>query len=313
MLKRALLSLATLWLLSALVFAAGQWLPGDVGRAILGPLADAHAVAALNHQLGTDRPVLVQYAHWLAGIVRGDLGTSYAYRAPVASFLGPALLSSLKLAALAFVIVVPLSLVAGVAAALRANRWLDRLLSMAGATLAVVPEFVSAIVLILVFAVWLQWLPMSATAPPGAGALDQLGHLVLPAMPLVFVFFGYFARMTRTGMIDVLASDYTRTAILKGLPFRTVLWRHVLRNALLPTVTVATTQLGYMIGGLVVVESLFHYPGIGGLIFDAAKSKDFPVLEAGVLAIGAVYLLTNLLADLLYGLLDPRLRAGGPP
>jgi peptide/nickel transport system permease protein len=312
MLKRATLSLATLWLLSVLVFAVGQWLPGDVGRAILGPLADAHAVAALNHQLGTDRPVLVQYAYWLAGIVQGDLGTSYAYRAPVASFIGPALLNSLKLAALAFVIVVPLSLAAGVAAALRANRWLDRLLSMAGATLAVVPEFVSAIVLILVFAVWLQWLPMSATAPPGASALEQLGHLILPALPLVFVFFGYFARMTRTGTIDVLASDYTRTAILKGLPFRTVLWRHVLRNALLPTITVATTQLGYMIGGLVVVESLFHYPGIGGLIFDAAKSKDFPVLEAGVLAIGAVYLLTNLLADRLYGLLDPRLRAGGP-
>jgi peptide/nickel transport system permease protein len=312
MFKRALLSLMTLWLLSALVFAAGQWLPGDVGRAMLGPLADAHAVAALNHQLGTDRPVLVQYAHWLGGLLQGDLGTSYAYRAPVSSFLGPALFNSLKLAALAFVIVLPLSVIAGIAAALRANRWLDRLLSMLGATLAVVPEFVSAIVLILVFAVWLQWLPMSATAPPGASPLEQLGHLILPAMPLVFVFFGYFARMTRTGMIEVLASDYTRTAILKGLPFRTVLWRHVLRNALLPTVTVATTQLGYMIGGLVVVESLFHYQGIGGLIFDAAKSKDFPVLEAGVLAIGVVYLLTNLLADLLYGLLDPRLRAGGP-
>jgi peptide/nickel transport system permease protein len=312
MLKRALLSLVTLWLLSVLVFAAGQWLPGDVGRAMLGPLADAHAVAALNHQLGTDRPVLVQYAQWLAGVAHGDLGTSYAYRAPVASFLGPALFNSLKLAALSFAIVVPLSLVAGVAAALRANRWLDRVLSMLGATLAVVPEFVSAIVLILVFAVWLQWLPMSASAPPDAGVLSQIGHLVLPALPLVFVFFGYFARMTRTGTIDALASDYTRTAILKGLPFRTVLWRHVLRNALLPTVTVATTQLGYMIGGLVVVESLFHYQGIGGLIFDAAKSKDFPVLEAGVLAIGAVYLLTNLFADLLYGLLDPRLRAGGP-
>ena len=311
MLKRALLSLLTLWLLSALVFAAGQWLPGNVARAMLGPLADAGAVAALNHQLGTDRPVIIQYAHWLAGLAHGNLGTSLVYRAPVASFLGPALLNSLKLAGLAFAIVLPLSLVAGVAAALRANRALDRFLSVLGATLAVVPEFVSAIVLILVFAVWLQWLPMSATAPPDASVLSQLSHLLLPALPLVFVFFGYFARMTRTGTIDALAADYTRTAILKGLPFRTVLLRHVLRNALLPTITVATTQLGYMIGGLVVVESLFHYQGIGGLIFDAAKSKDFPLLEAGVLAIGVVYLLTNLLADLLYGVLDPRLRDGG--
>ncbi|MEJ0002930.1 MAG: ABC transporter permease [Pararobbsia sp.] len=312
MIKRTLLSVLTLWLLSVLVFAAGQWLPGNVGRAILGPLADANAVAALNHQLGTDRPLLVQYAHWLAGLARGDLGTSLVYRAPVASFLGPALLNSLKLAGLAFAIVLPLSLLAGVAAALRANRALDRFLSMLGAMLAVVPEFISAIVLILVFAVWLRWLPMSASAPPGAGPLTQLGHLLLPALPLVFVFFGYFARMTRTGTIDALAADYTRTAILKGLPLRTVLWRHVLRNALLPTVTVATTQLGYMIGGLVVVESLFHYPGVGGLVFDAATSRDFPLLEAGVLAIGAVYLLANLLADLLYGMLDPRLREAGP-
>jgi peptide/nickel transport system permease protein len=310
MLKRVLLSVLTLWLLSVLVFAAGQWLPGDVARAMLGPLADARAVAALNHTLGTDRPVAIQYAQWLVHLAHGDLGTSFAYRAPVASFLGPALLNSLKLAGFAFVMVVPLSIVAGVVAALYADRWPDRLITMAGAALAIVPEFVSAIVLILVFCVWLDWLSLSATAPPDAGALAALGHLFLPALPLVLVFFGYFARMTRTSVIDALAADYTRTAVLKGLPFRTVLWRHVLRNALLPTLTVATTQLGYMIGGLVVVESLFHYQGIGGLIFDAAKSKDFPLLEAGVLAIGVVYIATHLLAELCYRLLDPRLRHG---
>ncbi|RKP48692.1 ABC transporter permease [Pararobbsia silviterrae] len=310
MLKRALLSLVTLWILSMLVFAAGQWLPGDVGRAILGPLADARAVAALDHTLGADRPVAIQYLHWLGELAHADLGTSLAYRAPVASLLGPALLNSLKLAGLAFAIVVPLSIIAGVAAALRADTWIDRVITMTGATLAVVPEFVSAIVLILVFCVWLDWLPMSASAPPDAGTLTALGHLFLPALPLVFVFFGYFARMARAGVIDALAADYTRTAVLKGLAFRRVLSLHVLRNALLPTITVATTQLGYMIGGLVVVESLFHYPGIGGLVVDAAKTKDFPMLEAGVLAIGAVYLIANLSADLCYRLLDPRLRHG---
>ena len=175
----------------------------------------------------------------------------------------------------------------------------------------VVPEFVSSIVLILIFGIWLQWLPIEATSPPGAGALVQLEHLILPAMPLVLVFFGYIARMARVGTVDALDADYTRTAVLKGLPHSVVIRRHVLRNALVPTITVATTQLGYMIGGLVVVETLFHYQGIGLLIYTAAQGKDFPMLEAGVLAIGAVYTLANLGSDLLVILLNPRLRVRG--
>ena len=159
------------------------------------------------------------------------------------------------------------------------------------------------------FGIWLRWLPIEAVAPPNAGVLDTLRHLVLPVLPLVFVFFGYLARIARAGMLDALEADYTRTAILKGLPRRVVIVRHVLRNALLPSVTVAATQLGYLIGGLVVVESLFRYPGIGSLIYNAAKAKDFPLLEAGVLTVGLVYTLANLAADLLHALFDPRLRA----
>jgi peptide/nickel transport system permease protein len=306
---RLILSLLTLWLLSMIVFAGGQLLPGDVGRAILGPLADPRAVAVLNHQLGVDRPLVAQYVDWVTRLLHGDMGNSYAFRSAVAPFVGAALANSLKLGALAFVIVVPLGIAGGVWAALHAGRWLDRLISVAGLAATVVPEFVSSIVLILIFGIWLQWLPIEATAPPGASVALQLQHLILPALPLVLVFFGYIARMARAGTVEALDADYTRTAVLKGLPRGVVIRRHVLRNALVPTITVATTQLGYMIGGLVVVETLFHYQGIGLLIYTAAQGKDFPMLEAGVLAIGVVYTLANLGADLLVILLNPRLRS----
>ncbi|AQG97864.1 peptide ABC transporter permease [Burkholderia sp. KK1] len=307
---RLLLALVTLWLLSMIVFAGGQLLPGDVGRAILGPLADARAVAALNHQLGVDRPLLTQYTGWIGHFLRGDMGESYAFRSAVAPFIGDALWNSAKLGALAFVVVVPLGIAGGVYAALHSGRWIDRVISIGGLTATVVPEFVSSIVLILIFGVWLQWLPIEATAPAEAGVFTQLKHLILPVLPLVFVFFGYIARMARAGTVEALDADYTRTAILKGLPQRVVIGRHVLRNALLPTVTVAATQLGYMIGGLVVVETLFHYQGIGSLIYNAAKSKDFPMLEAGVLTVGVIYTAANLIADALYVVLNPRLRTG---
>jgi peptide/nickel transport system permease protein len=305
---RIVLALITLWLLSVIVFAGGQLLPGDVGRAILGPLADARAVAALNHQLGVDRPLLAQYSAWIGHFLRGDMGQSYAFRSAVAPFVVDALANSAKLGALAFIVVVPLGIAGGVYSALHAGRWIDRVISITGLSATVVPEFVSSIVLILVFGVWLQWLPIEATAPPDASVLVQLKHLILPVLPLVLVFFGYIARMARAGTVEALDADYTRTAILKGLPRRTVIWRHVLRNALLPTVTVAATQLGYMIGGLVVVETLFHYQGIGSLIYNAAKAKDFPMLEAGVLTVGVIYTAANLIADALYVVLNPRLR-----
>lgn len=311
LLKRLGLSLVTLWLLSVMAFAGAQILPGNLGRAMLGPFADQRAVDALNHEMGTDRPVLVQYADWVSRFVVGDMGQSYAYRTPVAPLVTTALINSAKLALVAFLLVVPLGIFGGVVAALNAGRPVDRVLTIFGLSATIVPEFVSGIVLILVFGVWLQWLPISATWPSDAGALTQVYHLLLPSIPLVLVLFGYIARMTRAGMIEALDSDYTRTAILKGLPHRTVIWRHVLRNALLPTISVIATQTAYLIGGLVVIETLFHYQGIGGLIFTAASKKDFPTLQAGVLTVGAVFILASLAADLLYALLNPRIRVGG--
>jgi peptide/nickel transport system permease protein len=309
--RRLALSLLTLLLLSIVVFAGAQLLPGDVGRAILGPLADPAAVASLNHQLGADRPMVVMYADWIGHFVIGDMGQSYQFRSPVAPFIGNALLNSLKLAAVAFVIVVPLSIGAGVWAAMRVGTWIDRAVSVGGLSLTVIPEFVSSILLILVLGVWLRWLPISAATRAGSSFRVQLQHLILPSLPLVVVLFGYIARMAHAGTLEALDADYTRTAVLKGLPHRTVIFRHVLRNALLPTITVVATQLGYMIGGLVVVESLFRYQGIGSLILAAARGKDFPMMEAGILTVGAIVVLTTLVADVLYTVLDPRLRAGG--
>jgi peptide/nickel transport system permease protein len=311
LLRRLGFMILTLLLLSLIIFFAGQILPGDPGRAILGNLASQDSVQALDHRLGVDRPLLVRYLNWLGGLLHGDLGISYTYQSAVEPFVRAALINSVKLAALAFVIVVPLGIIGGVIAALYEGRGADRVISVTGLSLSSVPEFVSGIVLIVVFGVTLKWLPVTAAAGAGAGVFSQFRHLILPAIPLVFVLFGYISRMARAGTIEALNSDYARTATLKGLPRATVIRRHVLRNSLLPTITVIATQTGYLIGGLVVVEVLFNYQGLGNLIFKAAKGKDFAMLEAGVLIIGVVYVVATLAADLLLTLLNPRLRAGG--
>jgi peptide/nickel transport system permease protein len=308
LLKRLGLAVVTLFLLSVLVFLGSQVLPGNVARRILGPFADQRAVANLNHELGTDRPLLTQYWDWISHFVRGDLGASLAYHVPVSSLVGDALVNSLKLGAFAFVLVVPLAILGGVVAALKRDTVVDRVITLAGLSLTVVPEFVTGIILILVFALWIDVLPVSANAPDGSGPFTQLKYLVLPALTLVILLFGYIARITRAGTIESLDAEYTRTAVLKGLSRSTVIRRHVLRNSLLPTIAVVATQTGFMIGGLVVIETLFNYPGMGRLIFTAARQKDFPLLESAVLIVGMVFLIANLVADLAYSLLNPRIR-----
>ncbi len=310
LLRRLGLAILTLILLSLIVFFGTHVLPGDVGRVILGPFADARAVAELDKQLGADKPLIVQYWTWVSGVFRGDLGTSLAFQQSVSSLLFPALLNSLKLALVAFVIVVPLGILGGIVSALNRDRFTDRAITITGLSSVAVPEFVTGIVLIVIFAVNLNWFPVTAQAPPGSSLLTQLHYLLLPAIALVFVLFGYIARITRAGMIEALDADYTRTATLKGLPQRTVVRRHVLRNALLPTIAVVATQTGYLIGGLVAIEVLFNYQGIGHLLFISAQKKDLPVLEACVLVVGVVYLIATVIADVIYSLLNPRIRYG---
>jgi peptide/nickel transport system permease protein len=311
LLRRVGLALITLFLLSIIVFLMANVLPGDVGRRILGPFADPRAVAALNHQLGVDRPLVVQYLSWLGGALHGDFGNSLSFRQPVGDLLRRAVLNSLKLGAVAFVIVVPLGIFGGIVASLNRDKFLDRFITVTGLSGVAMPEFVTGIVLILLFGITLRIFPISATAPAGSGPLTQIYYLIMPSLPLVFVLFGYIARITRAGMNDALDADYTRTAYLKGLTRGTVIRRHVLRNALLPTIAVVATQTGYLIGGLVVIELIFNYQGIGQLLYTAVSQKDFPLIQAAVMVVGTVYLTATLLADLIYSLLNPRIRYGG--
>jgi peptide/nickel transport system permease protein len=291
------------------VFLAAQVLPGDVGRRVLGPFADQASVDALNKQLGTDRPLITQYWDWISSFVTGDLGESIRNR-PVSDVLFDPMVSSGKLALLAFVIDVPLAIAGGVVAAMNEGSFRDRLISVGGLSATAIPEFVWAVFFILIFALGLGLFPTTAQFPDGSSVFTQLKYLLLPSLCLVCVLFGYIARMARAGTIEALDADYTRTAILKGLPRRTVIRRHVLRNSLLPTIAVVATQAGYLIGGLVIIEVIFNYNGIGQTLARAATQKDIPVLQSGVLLVGIVYLVATLIADILYSVLNPRVRLG---
>ena len=309
-LTRLGLAIITLIMLSVIVFVGAQMMPGDVAHQILGGTADPRAVAKLNADLGLDRPPAARYLEFIGGFLRGDLGTSYTLRSPIGPVLFDAVLQSLKLAAIAFCLVVPLGIGGGILAAMNEGRVVDRVITTIGLSAMVIPEFVSGIILLLIFGVWLRVLPVTASAPSGSSFSIQLAYLVLPAIPLVFVLFGYIARVTRASTIEVFNSDYVRTAILKGLPRRTVVRRHVMGNALSPTVTVIATQIGYLFGGLVVIEILFNYHGIGLLIFSATQGKDFPLLADCVMVIGALYLTATLIADAIYSVLNPRIGVG---
>ena len=309
-LRRIALALVTLFLLTIIVFAISNVLPQDVGRAILGPFASNEAVAELNRQLGTDQPLLVQYGRLLKGIVTLDFGTSYQTGQSVREVIGPTIVNSSKLALLALALTVPIGVVGGVIAALRKGRLADRVIVTLGLAGSAIPEFVTSTFLIFLLGLKLNVLPVLATWPEGAGIGTQIYYLFMPALALVLVYFGYIARMARAGTITALEADYTRTATMKGLSRGTVLRRHVLRNAMLPTISVIATQTGYLFGGLLAVEVIFNVNGLGRLLVTAAKAKDLPVLSAGVIVIGAIYMVATLLADLLISYLNPRIRLG---
>jgi peptide/nickel transport system permease protein len=306
-LRRLGLTAITLVLVSFAVFAAAQVLPGDVGRTILGPYASQQQVDQLNHQLGADEPVVKRYVLWAGDFVRGDWGESPIQRVPVRPLVLDRLKNSLILGAFALVLIVPFSVALGVFAALNYGKALDRIISISGLSFVALPEFVVGVVVIVIFAVQLGWFPTTSQVP-SADPVDIVRQCLLPAIPLMFVLFGYISRMARAGTIEALRSNYTRTAVLKGLPQRHVIVRHVLRNSLLPTITVVSVQVGYLVGGLVVVETLFSYPGIGELILNAATGHDLPTLEASVLMIALLYTAANFTADIVTALLNPRVR-----
>jgi peptide/nickel transport system permease protein len=304
------LALLTLLLVSMLVFATVQLLPGNLGRTVLGPYATDEQVAALNDRVGEDDPAPVRYANWLSDFVRGDWGTSAALRQPVRPLVLDRLANSLLLALYALALAVPVGVALGMLAARRRGRALDAAVSTTSVSLLAMPEFVVGTILSILFAVELGWFPVSARVPDDVASFFH--ELTLPATVLALVLFGSLTRIARAATLAALDADYTRTATLKGLPSRTVLARHVLPNVLPPTVAAIGAHVGYLVGGIVVVETLFAYPGLGKLLLDSALAHDLAPLQACVLATAVVVMIANLAADVAASALNPRLRRAGP-
>ena len=298
----------TLLFTSAVVFAMTQLVPGDVARILLGREADEAALENLREELGLNDPPPAQYLRWLGRFVRGEWGESFSLRAEIRPVVLSRLRNSLLLASLVLLLAVPLGIGLGVLAGLRENRLTDTLISVFTLSVVGLPEFVTGLVLIRVLAHGLGWFPASSSIPPEAPLREALPYLGLPALTATLVLLAYLVRHTRAGVVEELKRPYTRTAVLKGLPYRTVLLKHVLRNALLPTITVVALSFGWLIGGLIVVEYVFNYPGLGRLLVFAIQHKDFPLLQAITMVIVVGVVLANLAADLLYAYLNPRIR-----
>lgn len=306
---RLVLGVVTLWAVTLLVFAATQVLPGDPARAILGRSATPDRIDALRDQLGLDRPVAEQYRAWLFGVVRGDLGVSLATGGPVTDVLRTRLANSALLVALAAAIGIPLALVVGGAAAVRSDSRIDHVLSVITLVLVALPEFVVAMALVFLLATTVvALLPAVSILPPGEPPWRHVDALVLPVATLALATFPYIARMFRASMVEILESEFVQMARLKGLPQRVVIGRHAVRNALVPTIQVAAIQIAWLAGGVVVVEFVFQYPGIGQALVDAVANRDLPLVQAITLIIAAVYVVMNLLADVATILLTPKLR-----
>jgi peptide/nickel transport system permease protein len=310
LLRRVLLGLLTLFLVSLVVFAATQALPSDPARAILGRTATPDSLKALRAQLHLNHSAVYQYTHWLGGIFTGDLGNSLAARGePVTTVLGKRLENSAFLVLIAGAISIPLSIVLGVLAARRRDGPLDQALSLTLLGFAALPEFVVGIALVLLFATRVSHvLPAVSLIPPEDAPWQHFKELVLPTLTLVLAVSPYVARIMRASMVEVLESDFVEMARLKGMPERHVLWRHAVPNAIAPAIQVIALNLAYLAGGIVVVEFVFAYPGIGSALVDGVSNRDLPVVQALAVLIAAVYVACNVLADVATILVSPRLR-----
>jgi peptide/nickel transport system permease protein len=307
--RRTILGLGTLFLVSVIVFAATQVLPGDPARSILGRNATPESLATLRKQLDLGKPVVEQYTHWLGGLVTGDLGRSLAANEPVTELIGKRIENSAFLMVLAAIISIPLAIVIGSVAARRRDRPFDHVTSIVLLALAALPEFVVAIGLVVLFGTTVfTVLPAVSLIPPDDAPWHHLKELVLPATALVLAVTPYIARIMRASMVEVLESDYVEMARLKGLPERRVLWRHALPNGIAPAIQVIALNLAYLAGGIVVVEFVFGYPGIGGALVDAVSNRDVPVVQALAILIAGLYVFLNLCADIATILVSPRLR-----
>jgi len=308
MLRRMGFLMLTLVLTSVIIFSITQFLPGDVARVLLPRDASEEAIRAKREALGLNRPAVVQYVSWLGRFARGDWGTSYAWNESIRPRVFDALRNSLMLAGVALLFSLPLSLGLGVWAGLREHRFADHVISVISLSVVGLPEFVTGVLLIGWLAHDLRWLPATSSIRAGTGFGEAFRFLILPGLTATLVLLAYLARLTRAEVIEQLRRPYVRTAVLKGLSWPAVVMRHVLRNALLPTVTVIAISFSWLIGGLIVIENVFNYPGLGRLLLTAIENHDTPLIQAVSMVVVTGVVLANLSADLLYGMLNPRIR-----
>lgn len=301
----------TLLLISFIVFAVTQLLPGNAAVLILGKHATNESIAALEQQLGLDDPWYVQYGNWLFDFVTGDWGRSYSNDKAVTAMVFPRLIRSAQLAAVTLSLVVLTGIPLGVLAAIKQDSVWDLLASTGGYIGVSFPEFVTGTLFLFLFAgPVFQVFPFGGYEPLRSGVVTWLKHLVLPSVTLTIILIAHVMRLTRSEVVEVLRSDYVRTARLKGLLESKVLFKHALRNGLLPTITLLALDVGYLLGSIVVVEEVFSYPGLGRLVVRVIQSRDLPVLQAAVMVIAVVYTFANLAADIVYTYLDPRIEYG---
>jgi peptide/nickel transport system permease protein len=306
--RRSLLIGYTLLIVSLLVFGITQALPADAAVMLLGQNATPAALAAVRVRLGLNDPVWLQYWHWLWALLHGDFGTSMRTGLPVGPMMLLALSRSLLLAGGAIVLMLTIALPLGIVAALRRGGVADLLSGLVSYLGVSLPEFVTATLLLMLLSDRLGWLPATGYVPLTDNFVAGLRHLVLPVVTISLILVAHVSRMVRSEMVDVLHSDYVRAARLKGLSDSTVLFRHALRNALMPVITIVALDVGYLLGGIIVVEEIFAIPGIGRALIVAIETRDLPAIQAGALIMAATYALTNFLADIAYALLDKRIR-----
>jgi peptide/nickel transport system permease protein len=301
-----------LWAMTVLVFSVVHVLPGSVAHMILGEYATTEAIATLEERLGLNDPLPAQYWRWFSGLLAGDLGDSLTMERPAGPLILEALGRSAVLASISIVLVAIIGVGLGIHSATHVGATSDKVLTLSQYFFIAVPEFFWCILVILFFAVWLGWLPATGYTPLAeGGVLGWAKHLILPVSTLVLGLIAHVSRLTRSSMLEAIESRYVLAARAKGLPEQTVLRRHALPNALLPTITVLAVDIGILIGGIVVVESVFAYPGLGRMLIYAIDNQDLPLMMGGMIVVTTVYALANLTADILYAVLNPRIRVGG--
>lgn len=307
--KRLALGLVTIWLVSVLIFLGVEALPGDACTAVLERDAHGEALEKCREVMGLNAPALSRYLSWAASAVQGEFGVSANGQERISDLVGYRLRNSLMLAAGALSVGIPLSIFLGAVAGLRRDTWLDILFSTGSILAMTIPEFVAATILILVFAIWLGWVPAIVLTPADAQPLEFFPEFILAAVVLTMLMVAHIMRMVRSSVIDVMASDYVQMATLKGVPYWQIVFRHALPNALLPAINIIALTVAWLLGGVVVVEVVFNYPGLGRLLIDAISGRDLPVVQAITLIVAATYVAINLIADILSLALNPRLRS----